>query len=39
MLLECSNRSFGGIDSVIVGWDELDVHMFALDVHFAGLGT
>ncbi len=39
MLLECCNRVFGSVDSVIVGWDKFNVHMVALDVHFDGLGT
>ncbi len=39
MLLEHSNHAFGGIDSVIVGWDEVDVHLVDLDVCFVGLGT
>ncbi len=39
MLLERFNHAFGGVDSVIVGWDKVDVHMVASDVHFNGLGT
>ncbi len=39
MFLERSNHAFGGIDSVIVGWDEVDVHIVASDVHFDSLGT
>ncbi len=39
MLLECNNCTFGSTDSVIVGWDEVDVHMVALDVRFDGLGA
>ncbi len=39
MLLERCNHAFGGIDSVIVGWDEVDVHIVASDVQFDGLGT
>jgi hypothetical protein len=37
MLLEHCNPAFGGSDTVIVGWDEVDVHMVALDVHFNSL--
>jgi hypothetical protein len=39
LLIERCNHAFGGIDSVIVGWDKVDVHMVASDVHFDGFGT
>ncbi len=39
MILEHCNCAFGNVDAVIVGWDEGDVHMVALDVRFDGLGT
>jgi hypothetical protein len=38
MLLEHFKCTFGGIDSVVVGWDEVDVHMVALDRRFNGRG-
>jgi hypothetical protein len=39
MLFESCNRAFGGVDPVIVGWDEVDVHMVASDVCFDCLGA
>jgi hypothetical protein len=39
MLFERCNRVLGGVDPVIVGWDEVDAHMVALDVCFDGLGA
>ncbi len=39
MLFESCNHAFGSIDPVIVGWDEVDVHMVALDVCFNSLGA
>jgi hypothetical protein len=39
MLFESCNCAFGGVDSVIVGWDEVDFHMVVSDVCFYGLGT
>ncbi len=39
MLLECSNRVSGSIDSVIVEGDEVGVNLVALDVCFDSHGT
>ncbi len=39
MLLEHCNRAFCGVDSVIVGWDEVGVHMVALDMRINSLGA
>jgi hypothetical protein len=39
MLLEHCNHTFGGVDSVNVGWGEVDVHMVASDMRIDGLGT
>ncbi len=39
MLIESCNCAFGGIDPVIVGWDEVDVHIVVSGVCFYGLGV
>ncbi len=39
MLFESCHHAFGGVDPVIVGWDEVDVNMVVLDVCFDGLGA
>ncbi len=39
MLFESCNCMVGGVDPVIVGWDEVDVHVVVLDVCFNGLGA
>ena len=39
ILFESCNREFGGNDSVIVGWDKVNVHMIVSYVCFDGLGA
>jgi hypothetical protein len=39
IFFESCNSRFGGIDPVIVGWDEGDIHMVASDVCFDSLGA
>jgi hypothetical protein len=39
ILFESCNCKFGIVDTVIVGWDEVDVHMVGSDVCFDSLGA
>jgi hypothetical protein len=39
MLIERCNRAFCGVDSVMLGWDKVDVHIVPSDMHFNCLET
>ena len=39
MFFEGADGTFGGIDAMVVRWDQLYLHFVFLDMRFNGLGT
>jgi hypothetical protein len=39
MFFECADGTFGGIDVMVVRWDQLNLHFVLFDVFLNGLGA